>query len=83
MRDPKKPVDREESPTPATPDAKRPGGFGAFGDLYRARWAANHPNMRPRKSATPTDAATAAPEPVIKAPVTDNEKRLLRPWERS
>ena len=27
-------------------DTRRPGGFGAFSSIYRARWALNHPSMR-------------------------------------
>jgi hypothetical protein len=27
-------------------DTLRPGGFGAFSSMYRARWALNHPSMR-------------------------------------
>ncbi len=27
-------------------DTLRPGGFGAFSAMYRARWALNHPSMR-------------------------------------
>jgi hypothetical protein len=48
MQDPKKPVEPETSDTPAE-TAPRTGGFGAFADVYRARWAATHPNMRPRE----------------------------------
>ena len=48
-------------PTPAgngeATEAK-PGGFGAFGEVYRARWAANHPEAGKRK---PTPAAPDAP----------------------
>ena len=53
MRDPKKPLDREPSDTPAEA-APRTGGFGAFADIYRARWAASHPNMRPHEHTRPT-----------------------------
>ena len=45
--------DPRKKPTPPESSASAPrepsnGGFGAFADVYRARWAANHPNMRPR-----------------------------------
>ena len=53
MHDPKKPAMPEAPPTPA-PEPKK-GGFGAFADVYRARWAANHPNMRRRGPAASTD----------------------------
>jgi hypothetical protein len=48
MQDPKKPVEPETADTPAE-TAPRTGGFGAFADIYRARWAATHPNMLPRE----------------------------------
>ena len=54
MPDPKKPATPEATPTPA-PEPKK-GGFGAFAEVYRARWAANHPNMRPRTPAPSADA---------------------------
>ena len=82
MPDPKKPGTPEATPTP-TP-APNKGGFGAFAEVYRARWAANHPNMRPRESATGAD---ATPEPLPPANSSAGEKprraadgtRLLRP----
>jgi len=82
MPDPKKPATPEVPPTPAPEPNK--GGFGAFADRYRARWAANHPNMRPRESATSAD---ATPEPPTPSNTSPGEKprraadgtRLLRP----
>ena len=40
------------------------GGFGAFAEQYRARWAARHPNAPGREAAvtTPEQAAPAAPD---------------------
>jgi hypothetical protein len=82
MPDPKKPATPEATPTPAPEPNK--GGFGAFAEVYRARWAANHPNMRPRESATIAD---ATPEPPSPSDSSVGEKprraadgtRLLRP----
>jgi hypothetical protein len=51
MQDPKKPLDPE--PSTSAEAEPQPGGFGAFADIYRARWAAAHPNMRPRASSRP------------------------------
>jgi hypothetical protein len=86
MPDPKKPATPETTPTPAPEPNK--GGFGAFAEVYRARWAANHPNMRPRESATSADAtsADATPEPRSPSDSSPGEKprraadgaRLLR-----
>jgi len=61
MSDPKKPATPEATPTPAPEPNK--GGFGAFAEVYRARWAANHPNMRPRESAAGADAGPKPPTP--------------------
>ncbi len=92
MPDPKKPATPEATPTPAAEPNK--GGFGAFAEVYRARWAANHPNMRPRESATSADAtsadttsADATPETPTPSKSSSGEKprraadgtRLLRP----
>jgi hypothetical protein len=46
MQDPRK---LAEPGTSATPGEAGPqnGGFGALADVYRARWAATQPNMRP------------------------------------
>ena len=82
MPDPKKPATPEATPTPA-PEPKK-GGFGAFAEVYRARWAANHPNMRPR---TPAPSADATPETPTPSNTSPGEKprraadgtRLLRP----
>jgi hypothetical protein len=81
MPDPKKPATPEATPTPVPEPNK--GGFGAFAEVYRARWAANHPNMRPRESATSAD---AMPEPRSPSDSSPGEKprraadgaRLLR-----
>ena len=65
MPDPKKPATPEATPTPPEP---KKGGFGAFAEVYRARWAANHPNMRPRESATSADATPETPAPSNTSP---------------
>jgi hypothetical protein len=55
----------EQPASPAKPEANttQPGGFGQFAEVYRARWAANHPNMRPRElpDAQTPEAAPPAP----------------------
>ena len=92
MDDPKKPAVPEESEAPAQPEKPRTGGFGAFADVYRARWAANHPNMRPRGTAEQTDAvsepatpppAQQPPDPGVAKQATRDEKRLPRAGEHS
>ena len=46
--DPKNPKDQEK------PVEQKKGGFGAFADKYRDRWAANHPSTKKEDSqATP------------------------------
>ena len=91
MHDPKKPLVPQESDAPAQPEKPRTGGFGAFADVYRARWAANHPNMRPRGAAEQTGAvsepATPPPvqqrsDPAVAKQVTRDEKRLPRAGEQ-
>ena len=44
---------KDEGTVPTPPKPEKPaepkhtgGGFGEFAEMYRARWAANHPNMR-------------------------------------
>ena len=79
MQDPKTPLDPEPSSN-ATPDAEpKPGGFGAFADIYRARWAASHPNMRPREYTKPTigNGETAAPQPDPSRVHTEDGTRLF------
>ena len=86
MSDPeKKPTapDHAATPEPAgTPEPKK-GGFGAFAEVYRARWAANHPNMRPRGPATSSDGAPESPPPdsapETKSPREPGGSRLARP----
>jgi hypothetical protein len=83
MPDPKKPTTPEATPTPA-PEPSKGGGFGAFAEVYRARWAANHPNMRPRESAPSADAPSEAPAPSNTSPEEKPRRaadgtRLLRP----
>jgi hypothetical protein len=67
MSNAKMPDDPKDPTGPAGTDGPRKGGggFGAFADLYRARWAANHPDMNQRWSpedtpAPSTPAATGA-----------------------
>jgi len=64
MNDPVKPAEsvRSTEPSKLTDPSQPPkGGFGAFADVYRARWAANHPQMQR------TLPAVAAPEPASSA----------------
>ena len=85
MRDPKKPAEPEESPMPA-PDPYS-GLFGAFGEVYRARWTANHASMRRRKSAenagAPPEASSLPSSPGATQPRTEDGPRWIRSWERS
>jgi len=79
MQDPKKLAEPE---TPATPLADEPqkGGFGALADVYRTRWAATHPHMRPREYARPTIGTrqTTPPEPGPRRVQTEDGTRLFR-----
>ena len=80
MSDPKK---KPTAPGPsATPEPSK-GGFGAFSEVYLARWAANHPHMRPRGPATSTDGAPEPPPPSSapekKSPRGAYGTRLARP----
>jgi hypothetical protein len=78
----------DDAPPPAEPDrpaesdtAAKPGGFGAFADLYRARWAANHPNMRRRaETGAESPAASADDQPAVR-PFAEDGTRLIRPGE--
>ena len=84
MQDPKKLAEPE---TPATPveDEPQKGGFGALADVYRARWAATHPNMRPREYTKPTigTVETTPPEPDPRRVQTEDGTRLFHPKEPS
>lgn len=84
MQDPKKPAPADDSPA-LSGEPNKSGGFGAFAEVYRARWAATHPNMRPRGPATSADGAPDPPPPGSgphpKAPRADGGTRLLRPEE--
>ena len=82
MHDPKKPATPEAPPTPAPEPNK--GAFGSFAEVYRARWAANHPHMRRREPAASTDATPDAPTPSNSSPGETPRRaadraRLLRP----
>jgi hypothetical protein len=84
MDDPTKRKEPDASP-PARP---KKGGFGEFAEVYRARWAANHPKMRRREPTEATEPMPAPPQgPAEKTPRDDAEKkprgkdgtRLFRP----
>jgi hypothetical protein len=80
MHDPKKPPEPGESPTP-TPEAHA-GGFGAFAEVDRARWAANQPSMRRREAAETTGAMPQASPPSNSSatrPRAENGPRWFRP----
>ena len=71
----------EPSGTPEPEIAAKPGGFGAFVDLFRARWGASYPNMRYRaENDTPSAAASAADQPTVR-PFAEDGTRLIRPGE--
>ena len=62
--------DEKERSGESEPTTSAKGGFGQFSELYRARWAANHPQMRRTFPAggtadpsTPSTASSAAPTP--------------------
>ena len=80
MSDPKM---KPTAPDPSATAAPSKGGFGAFSEVYRARWAANHPYMRPRGPATSTDGAPEPPPPSSapekKSPRGARGTRLSRP----
>ena len=84
MRDAKKPVNPVEAPKrPAEPTQPQTGGFGAFSEVYRARWAKNHPNMR-RRDPEPTDLAPdPSPPPSTESHPAEKRSRLPRPEELS
>ena len=76
--DPKKGPDPDATPAPEP----QKGGFGAFADKYRARWAVNHPHMRPWEYEETPDTAPVAPESAKAAdqpPRSNNGTRLHRP----
>ena len=50
-----------ESHVPSEREAPKPGGFGAFSAVYRARWALNHPNMHRQWPGDVTAIALALP----------------------
>jgi hypothetical protein len=80
-------MDPKKGPGPDATPAPEPqkGGFGAFADKYRTRWAVNHPHMRPWEYEDTPDGAPAAPEPAEPAkpteqpPRSSNGTRLHRP----
>ena len=84
MQDPRKPLDPETSDASAEA-GPRPGGFGAFADIYRARWAAAHPNMRPREHAKPMigTGETTPPEPDPSHVHTEDGTLLFHPKDPS
>jgi hypothetical protein len=88
MQDPKKRNEPETPHAPAAPDetAPKPGGFGAFAEVYRTRWAASHPNMRPReytKQSPNGTADTAQSEPSPDALHTEDGTRVFHPKDPS
>ena len=85
MQDPKKRTEPEPSDAPDE-TAPKPGGFGAFAEVYRTRWAANHPNMRPREYTKQPSVETpnAAPsEPDASALHTEDGTRIFHPKDPS
>jgi hypothetical protein len=44
MLDPKESSDPQESPESRETSEQKKGGFGAFAQKYRDRWAADHPH---------------------------------------
>lgn len=59
--------------SPENPPEAKKGGFGAFAQQYRDRWAANHPNAKPRDGADAADpAAGNAPPDAATPPASDD-----------
>ena len=81
MQDRNAPDDAAPSPEPTTPTTAKPGGFGAFAEVYRARWAANHPNMRHRAENDTPSPPVAGPETVDIRPFAEDGTRLIRPGD--
>jgi hypothetical protein len=72
-----------ETTPPSEPVPVKPGGFGVFADVYRARWAANHPNMRRTPGADePTQPPPPPADSTKRLPHAEDGTRLLRPGER-
>lgn len=85
MPDPKIPDDAPLSGEPSPPSEPEPvkqGGFGAFADVYRARWALNHPHMRRAESGTASPEPPAGAETVRVRPFAEDGTRLIRPGDR-
>ena len=84
MQDPEK---RTEPETSDAPDetAPKPGGFGAFAEIYRTRWAASHPNMRPREytKQAPVGTAELRSDPAPDALHTEDGTRIFHPKDPS
>ena len=84
MQDPKKLAEPGTSATPVE-DERQKGGFGALADVYPARWAAIHANMRPREYTKPTigTGETTPPEPDPRRVQTEDGTRLFHPKDPS
>ena len=83
MPDPKKPDDIApfaERAQPTQAASVKPGRFGVFADVFRARWFANRPHMRRIEvtdaSATPAPSGNSTVE---KRSVDTGGTRLIRP----
>ena len=73
MVDPKRSDETKEREEVADPNAAKQGGFGAFADRYRARWAADHPQMTRKWAGNdPTQSPNAA-EPASTEPKAESE----------
>ena len=82
MEDSNIPDGAAASPDPAKPIRAKPGGFGAFAEVYRARWAANHPNMRHRaENDTLAPPLAGEAEAVEIRPFAEDGTRLIRPGD--
>ncbi len=85
MADPDKPVDPEIPARPVQPVEPQKGGFGAFFEVYRARWAKYRSHMRRREAVTPVAPGSKEPAPpptsLEKPPAANEGSRLLRPGE--
>lgn len=76
MSAPERSSEPQEPQRSSEHDMPKPGGFGEFFAVYRARWAMDHPNMRRRWPVT-----TDSQSPVMPAgaPALEHDPMPARP----
>ena len=79
---------QDSGPSPTSEEKETPRiGFRAFAEVYRTRWAANHPDMKPRERPTeqaPEETTSTLGEDAA-AEVSSNEgttlaSQAMRKW---